>query len=85
MFSLWQQTAFDNLFREVQNQATRQKLAEELSQGNLEVGQKINYCLQTHPEELTIKSLDQENDFVLITREEEDFVLYLRDYESAIV
>lgn len=85
MFSLWQQTAFDNLFREVQNQATRQKLLEEMSQGTLEVGQKINYCLQSYPEELTVKGLDQENEIVYITRQEEDFVLYLNDFEPAIV
>lgn len=85
MFSLWQKTAFDNLFREVQNQAVRQKLLDELSQGNLEVGQKINYCLQTHPEELSVKEINEISKYLLITRQEEDFVLYLEDFEPAIM
>ena len=83
MFSLWQQTAFDNLFKEVQNQAVRQKLLDELSQGNLEVGQKINYCLQTYPEELSIKEINEVSKYLLITRQEEDFILYLEEYQPA--
>lgn len=77
MFSLSQQIAFDNLFRRVQNQAARQKLRNELSQGTLEVGQKINYCLQTKPEEVTIKAIGEVSDYLLITRQEEDFILFL--------
>lgn len=83
MFSLWQQTAFDNLFREVQNQAVRQKLSDELSQGNLEVGQKINYCLQTYSEELSIKEINEVSKYLLITRQEEDFVLFLEEFDPA--
>lgn len=83
MFSLWQKTAFDNLFKEVQNQAVRQKLLDELSQGNLEVGQKINYCLQTYPEELSIKEINEVSKYLLITRQEEDFILYLEEYQPA--
>lgn len=83
MFSLWQQTAFANLFREVQNQAVRQKLSDELSQGNLEVGQKINYCLQTYPEELSIKEINEVSKYLLITRQEEDFVLFLEEFDPA--
>lgn len=85
MFSLGQKAGFDNFFKIVQNQAVRQKLLEEMSQGTLQVGQKINYCLQTYPEQLTIKSLDLENEIVYMTRQEEDFVLFLREYQPAIV
>lgn len=81
MFSLHQQTAFDNFFKVVQNRAVREKLLEELARGDLEVGQKINYCLQTHPEELTIKSINEVSEYLVITRQGEDFILYLDEYK----
>lgn len=85
MFSLGQKAGFDNFFKIVQNQAVRQKLSEELGQGTLQVGQKINYCLQTYPEELTIKDINEVSKYLVITRQEEDFILYLEEFDPAIM